>query len=290
MPGHYERRESVSARWCANIAAVAVPYFAIVILLHRFGNITTPQAFWAIGFGLLLILFSLFLGVRAFLDLWNRGFRGGTATVRGVALSILMLLPFIWFGYLAVKHPLLHDVTTNPFAPPPFIQADDLRTEMAEDGINQLARYDDAYAELLISSFPRLGSRRYNAGAERIYAAARNLIADRRWDVVASIGLPADEGTEQAEGAEASGESEGEAGQMETALPLDIRVEAVARSMIFAFPYDVMLQIVSEEEATLVDMRVVSRWGAHDFGTSAAIIERFLADLDSALLGIAGEG
>lgn len=60
--------------------------------------------------------------------------------------------------------------------------------------------------------------------------------------------------------------------------------------MIFGFRHDIIIKIQSEEEATLVDMRSASRFGAHDFGSNAAIIEDFLADLDTALLGIAGEG
>lgn len=289
MPGHFEQRRSRAAIWCARVATLALPYFAILIVLHRMDEITTPQSFWLIGFGLLLILLSLALGVRAFLDLWNRGYSGGRATVRGVALSILLLLPFIWFGYLAVKHPLVHDVSTNPFAPPPYIAADDLRIALSHQGINQLASYDDDYADILLRAYPKLGSRRYNAGAERIYAAALVLITDKRWQVSARLGAP---GSDEVEDAASDDQQSGTAqdDDLEPAIPRDIYVEAVARSFVFGFRYDVMLHIVSEEEATLVDMRVGARWGAHDFGTSAALIESFLADLDTALLGIAGEG
>ncbi|MCB1430812.1 MAG: DUF1499 domain-containing protein, partial [Nitratireductor sp.] len=67
-------------------------------------------------------------------------------------------------------------------------------------------------------------------------------------------------------------------------------IEAEAASMIFGFRHDIVIKIQAEEESTLVDMRSSSRFGAHDFGSNAAIIENFLADLDTALLGIAGEG
>ncbi len=87
----------------------------ITILLHRFGKVTTPQAVWLNAFGLAMIVASLVLGVRAFLDLWNRGLRGGKATVRGVIVATMLLIPFLWFGYLAVEHPMLSDVSTNPY-------------------------------------------------------------------------------------------------------------------------------------------------------------------------------
>lgn len=287
MQAYYEQKHSRSAVWCARLASVSMPYFAIVILLHRFGKIATPQAYWLVGFGLLLLLFSLFLGARAVIELWNHGYRGGRYTIRGILIAVLMLLPFAWFGYLALRHPPVSDVSTNPYAPPPFSRAANLRADNAAQGMNRLANYNAPYAELLIRSFPKLASRRYNAGAERIYAAASALIRDRDWIVTETRGLP---DTNPASGEQGgTAQQEGEA-QLETVAPLDIHVEAVARSLIFAFPYDVAVQIVSEEESTLVDMRVSARWGHHDFGSSAEIIEKFLADLDAALLGIAGEG
>ena len=44
------------------------------------------------------------------------------------------------------------------------------------------------------------------------------------------------------------------------------------------------------EENTLVEMRSAGRWGRHDFGENARIIEKFMRDLDQNLIGIAGEG
>ena len=287
MPGYYEQRRSRAALWCARLASVSLPYFAIVILLHRFEKVATPQAYWLVGFGLMLILFALFLGARAIVDMWNHGYSGGRLTVRGLLIAILLLLPFAWFGYLAVLHPSINDVSTNPYSPPGFIRAANIRADQAAQGMNQLANYTPPYATLLIESYPKLASRRYNAGARRIYAAAAALITDRDWLVTGVTGLP-DEANAPAEG-EQETQPESEA-RLETAVPLDIHVEALARSMIFAFHYDVVLQIVSEEESTLVDMRVAARWGRHDFGANARIIEKFLADLDASLLGIAGEG
>lgn len=280
---------------------ICVPYFAITILLHRFGKVTTPQAVWLNAFGLAMIVASLVLGVRAFLDLWNRGLRGGKATVRGVIVATMLLIPFLWFGYLAVEHPMLSDVSTNPYEPPPFITAQRMRQLDAENGLNQLATYDDAYAEILIAEYPRIGSRRYNAGPERVLASVRALLADRSWEITANRGVP--EELPEAAGAGATNgeapaaekpaaEAEEIAPELDEAPPVpdNIVIEAVASTPVFGFRNDVVIQIVSEAEATLVDMRSSSRYGAHDFGYNAKIIEEFLSDLDASLIGIAGEG
>jgi hypothetical protein len=317
MAGYYERRWSSAAVWCERIAAISIPFFAIAILLHRMGEITTPQVVWLGAAGLALLLVSLFLGIRAVVDLWTKGLRGGKATVRGVIISLLLLTPFVWHGYLAVEHPMLSDVSTNPYNPPPFIAASQEREALAGEGANPFAEYDAAYADILIAEYPKVGSRRYNAGPERVLASVRQLVADRGWKVIAMRGVPEDQSppaaAPQAAAPEAKAQNGGDANvtgskaakkgngdkdkpatpneqEIASELPGTIEIEAVASSPVFAFKNDIVIQIISEAEATLLDMRASSRFGAHDFGYNAQLIEKFLTDVDTSLLGIAGEG
>lgn len=285
MTGFYERRWSTAALWCQRLAIVCLPYFAMTILLHRFAKISTPQVYWLITFGLVLLVASLSLGVRALMDLWNHGYRGGSATVRGVLLSLLMLLPYVWYAWLAVQHPPFNDVSTNPISPPAFVEVARLREAGRGDGMSPLTVYDGDYANLLVSAYPKVGSRRYNTGSERIYSAVEALIADRGWQILAVRGLPAPEAAAPAEAVVVEGGN-----AVAPGAPQDVEVEAVASSRVFGFKSDVAIEIIAEEESTLVDMRSASRFGTHDFGTNAARIEKFLTDLDNALIGIAGEG
>ena len=274
MTGYYERRTSRVAYWCQGIAATCIPYFVIVILLHRFAKVTTPETLVLIAFG-----------ARAVFDLWNRGDRGGGATIRGVLLSTIMLAPFVWYAWLAVKHPAINDVATDFGSPPAFVEVARIREAGLAKGMNPLANYDDNYADLLISAYPKVGSRRYDTGSARIYTAVRALIAKRHWQVLAVRGLRTQD--KAAEGDAATG---GEDAPLDLDAPNDIEIEAVASSRIFGFKSDVAIAIHPEAESTLVDMRSASRYGHHDFGANAAQIEKFLADLDTALVGIAGEG
>ncbi|MFZ1813301.1 MAG: DUF1499 domain-containing protein [Rhizobiaceae bacterium] len=301
MPGFYERRSSRAAIWCQRLAVLCIPYFALTILFHRFAKVTTPQTYWLLAFGLLLILASLVAGFRAFLDLWNKGLKGGRATLRGVLLSLAMLAPFLWYGWLASTNPQLHDVATNPFDPPPLGEAARLRAQSPAAGMNELATYDDTYADLLLAEYPKVGSRRYNAGAERVLVSVRAILEDRGWTITAERGVPETAPADAAENDEDEGGAlpkvtsgkpadKAEVADEERVLPERIEVEATAASRILGFRYDVAIQITSEPEATLVDMRSASRFGEHDFGINAAMIRDFLADLDQSLLGIAGEG
>lgn len=285
MIGHYQRKWSSSARWCERLAALCLPYFAIAIILHRTDQITTPQVYWLIAIGLIMVLASLLLGLRAFLDLWNLGRRGGKSTLRGMLVSAALLGPFLWYAYLGLTRPPLNDVSTNPFSPPLFAEANRIRAADASKGINQLAVYDVAYRQALADAYPRLASRRYNSGAERILGAARELFEKNGWRITSVRGQLHD-AAEPADAGSAGDRAEKLAGE----LPDDIYIEAVARSRFFGFRQDVVLAIISEEESTLVDMRASTRWGAHDFGRNNTTITEFLSELDSALLGIAGEG
>jgi hypothetical protein len=199
---------------------------------------------------------------------------------------------------------MLADVATNPYAPPQF-RTSQLSTRNVAVGETPLARYDNDYADLLIASYPKVGSRRYDAGAERVLVAVRELMTKRSWNVVDIRGLPpvteaVDPPAPQADEKDGKPDKKADAGNKESpaetqlpeddAAPLNIEIEAVAWTLVMRFEHDIAINVISEAEATLVDMRSASRAGRHDFGGNARIIERFLADLDAALLGVAGEG
>lgn len=290
MGGYYERRWSRAALWCQRLALVAICYLIIAILLHRFGEVTTPQFFWLVAFGLALLVMSLLLGMRAIAELWSAGRRGGKATVRGILLSVLALLPFVWAGWLALRHPPLSDVATSAHAPPVFVEIARVRANGVAAGMNPLAAYEAGYGELVAAAYPAVASRRYNTGAERIYAAIRALLADRGWTLVVVRGAPqAEPPSAEDEPADRPRPGASEEGIV-AAAPVDIEIEAVASSLIFGFRTDVAIRIVTEAEATLVDMRSANRYGPHDLGSNARLITTFLGDLDRALAGLAGEG
>lgn len=311
MVGYYERKWSASAKRCEYLALLCIPYFGLSILLHRAVLISSIQAIWLIAVGLALLLASLYFGVRALWEIWNKGHLGGGAALRGLVLALAMLAPFCWYGYLAVTLPLLSDVATDPVDPPQFLTAQALREEMAGRGVNQFSAYGDDYGDVLAAAYPKLGSRRYDAGSERVLASVRQLIEARGWTITATSELPDSEAAAEGpvvegDAAEKPADAKPAGGKQARAAndkkkadeekpedeigPQNFEVQAVARTLIFGFKSDIVVRIVSEEEASLVDMRAASRYGAHDFGFNARLIEKFLADLDASLVGIAGEG
>ena len=296
MVTYFEERRSKAAIWCLRLAVFLIPFFVLVIFLYRFAKIDTVQMFILIAFGLLIALLSLVFAIKAISELWTKGYRGGSQVVRGMVITLLVLLPFGYQSFLALRYPLANDVSTDMLNPHEYINAVDLRASKAHKGMNPVLEYDEEYAKQIILAYPKLQSRRYPAGPERVLEAVRTILDDNEWFLTGSQGIPeiknnADtENTTELADNDVGGTEEQDSLEDNVETPDDVFIEALERTLIFSFENDIIIRIVSEDRNTLVDMRSSARWGRHDFGYNAKLIEGFLQQLDAALLGIAGEG
>ncbi len=64
------------------------------------------------------------------------------------------------------------------------------------------------------------------------------------------------------------------------AAPLQYRVEATARTLMFGFKDDVVIRITPAENGSRIDVRSVSRVGRSDLGANAKRIRKFLKSLE----------
>lgn len=296
MDSYFEERRSKAAIWCLRLAVFLVPFFVLVILLYRFAKIDAVQMFILIAFGLLIALLSLVFAFKAISELWTKGYRGGSQVVRGMIITLLVLLPFGYQAFLALQYPLANDVSTDMLTPPEYINAIAVRASKADKGMNPVIEYDEEYSKKMILAYPKLQSRRYPAGPERVLEAVSTIIDDNEWLLTGSQGIPelknnADtENTTELADNNANTETGEEQIEENIDSPDDIYIEVLERTFVFGFENDVVIRIVSEDRNTLVDVRSSARWGKHDFGYNAKLIDGFLQQLDAALLGIAGEG
>ena len=304
-----ERQRSLPALWCQRLALFLVLYFTVVVAGQRWGLIETPSVFWLLGLGAGLLVFTLALGGIGLHQLWQYGHKGGMRSIRGIILAGLMLIPFAWYGWLSLTLPPLHDITTDRLEPPAFEAALALRA----GGMNEIGDLSEDELRLQAIAYPQVVSRRYLASADRVYASVRRLIANHGWKVLAED-IPEtidkidieDSASEDAARKSATtpvarpdetatsdiADAEAEISESSTRKEDEENVsyiEFVATSMIMAFPSDIVIRIIGEEEGSLVDMRSSSRWGPHDLGSNAARITKFLGELDIALAGVAGE-
>ncbi len=253
MPARYPERWSRQARWSRRLGIFAVPVAVLTTLLHRFAGLDTPAGMVLLGLALALALAALVLGLGAFTVIWTRGYRGTLQAAVGVVCAVLVLVWPAWKATHLVYLPAINDVTTDWFDPPALNEAARVRppgTLSTEYPGNEVAvRQREAYPEIvpLVVSY----------SANEVYMAARNLAADRGWDILYEI----------PPGLEESG-----------------RIEAVAPTLVFGFRDDVVIVVtrVGPQE-TRVDMRSASRYGRHDFGENAARIYDFLTGLAARL-------
>lgn len=292
MSGLIEREVSHAALWCRRLALFSLPYFFLTVLLHRFDKISANQAMGLMGFGLVLVLLSILLALRSIVSLWQLGAKGGKAMVSGLFIALLVLGPFIYYSAQAVRFPAINDVATDYDPVPEFSDTTIITRRMI--GVspdNEVATEPNEGLVLQVtSSYSNLGSRRYPAGPLRVLKAVQELLKEREWNIVNLRGLDNYNQDRDTDDSDASTDTKNSATGLQTADQNDIFVDAVAESLIFKFENDVVIKIISEDENTLVQMRSASRWGVHDFGANARLIEKFMNDLDQALIGIAGEG
>ena len=258
MTGYVVRGETRSAAVADWLARFDLLLFAIAGLSHRYGLINTHDFFWVLALVGSSAAFALLLAAVAFRRLWLFGDRGGKLATRAILISLLILVPFLLSGGLALRYPALNDVSTDLDDPPRF-------SILARERTGQMNPMDPislTEAGQQLSAFPAVTGRRYEAAPDTVMAAIGALLSSRGW--------------------QAAGQPSGslEAGE--------ITMEVTARSLIFGFASDIAIRITDEGETAYVDMRSSSRYGTHDLGSNALRIKSFLIDLDGEVANRAG--
>lgn len=237
-------RRSRLARWSWWAALLAVPVVAVAGLAHRQGRIDTPTLFLALAAGFSMALGAFIAALAAFHAIWTDGRAGLGAAVRGFVLSGLVLLLPGYAAFQIVLLPRLSEVSTDLVRPPAFV-------------VNLARGQGSANAELQRSAYPDLVPRRYPLDTRKVFDEARKIVAARGWEILDQTQPPAP----------------GQPGKL----------GAVAKTIPFGLREDVAIRLEADGTGTRVDMRSASRYGAHDMGTNAERVRRFLADLDFAI-------
>ncbi len=192
-------------------------------------------------------------------------------------------------------------MTTDTLAAPPW-----LSEPSADQGwLPRAGAVTPRDRQVQLDAYPGLSGRRYEGALDRVYQGARKVAIAYGITITAEDGLDnilADledlvvDPAKVAQSAEAVGEVPiPEARPLETPLVPqiggsgDVLLQGEWRSPVFGFRFDVVIRLREEAETTLVDMRAASRYGPHDLGMGAALVESYLKALDAELLGIAGD-
>jgi len=230
--------------------ALSVPVLALTGLANRFDLMPFYAVLPALLIGFLLAIGAFVLSIFAMTTIWQNGGRGAGGAVAGTiyALPALVLAGMAVFAVFA--YPRIADVTTDAEDPPQFsvLRADGKSADAAGQGGNPPVEIAGIAARL------------YPVAIDEVYDAIANILADRGWRVALNR-APAGAGS-------------------------TARIEASAKTLLFAFQDNVAIRLIDTPDGTRVDMRSASRWGRHDLGQNGRRIRAFMADLDGALQGL----
>ncbi|GMB81244.1 DUF1499 domain-containing protein [Shinella zoogloeoides] len=297
----YERPVSHAAHWARRLALFSCMLFVAVVLSHRFGPLTTPHFLALAGFASAMAAFAVLLAAFGLARLWQVGARGGKASL----VALLFSLPPLGVAGAAVYSyfykPALFDVTTDTSAPPPWLAA----PSAGQDWLPRAGAVTPRDREIQLEAYPALSGRRYEGALDRVYQGVRKVAAAYGIAITAEDGLDnilADledlvvDPSKAAQNADAPADVPiPEARPLETPIKPhvggagDVLLQGEWRSPVFGFRFDVVIRLREEAETTLVDMRAASRYGPHDLGIGADLVEGYLKALDAELLGIAGD-
>jgi uncharacterized protein (DUF1499 family) len=259
MTSKLRERHSRLAVWSVRFALLSLPILIIAAVGHRTGRLDAVPTYGAMALGFGLALLAVIAALIAFEAIWRDGRKGAGAAIRGFLLGLLVLSLAgvgVWKAY---QYPQLADISTDTDDPPEFVAALGPR---AAEGAGDRAP-TGAEVALQAEAYPDIVPRHYPVDSIRVFDAAKTIVDNRRWTLLAAERPP----------------DEDQPG----------RIEATAWTLIFGFRQDVVIRITPDGDGALVDMRSASRSGVHDLGTNAARIHSFFEDLDLALQGIAGE-
>ncbi|MEP3280204.1 MAG: DUF1499 domain-containing protein [Stappiaceae bacterium] len=237
-------RQSRLAEASRSVGMLSIPVLIVGVLFHRLGLIDTTSLIFVLIAVTLFGAFGVLAALVAFIEIWNKGMRGGWSAVSGLVMAGLVLLPAGLAVAGAMRYPPLSDVVTN-YADPPAIVISDRLVPAPE------AKLEDAQLE----AYPAIQPRIYPLSTADMHSLAILTVEELGWNLV--LNEPADLADEPT------------------------KFQAIAHTLIFGFADDVSVRLRPYPGGARLDIRSRSRYGQYDLGANARRILQFYSGLDA---------
>ncbi len=210
---------------------------------YRLGWWALPTAFNLLKYAFFIGLAGLVLGIVAAVRTWTAAhLRGFWLAALAVVVGLLVAGTLYQWLLQAKRVPPIHDITTDPTHPAPFVAVVPLRKGAANPieygGPEVYAQQQKAY--------PDIQPLHLNVPRERAFQAVEQAARAMKWQIDADV-------------------------------PNEGRLEATATTFWFGFKDDVAVRVNPDGAGSRVDVRSVSRIGKSDVGTNAKRVRAFLA-------------
>lgn len=240
-------RTSKLAIWARRLGSVAVPLLVIPVALHWArliaGNLFLAAAITA---GLVALAAAL-TALVALVRLWYTGDQGWGHALAGLFFGLICLLPFGWYGSLALRYPAVTDIATTDRGQLPLV-FEPGTADMPPPLLLSAAEQD--------AEFPNAKTRSYPLGLAQTFAVVRQMVAENGWDL-RMVREP---------------EPDFSPGRINAQI-----------TDLAGWREEAVLLVTGDLTTSVVDMRSASLNAPHDFGSNGRRIEAFLVALDDAV-------
>lgn len=237
-------RTSKWAIWARRLASLVLPLVVIAVGLHWQRLIPSDGFLIAAGVVGGMVAVTLLVSLVALGRLWHTGDQGWGRAFVGFFISLICLLPYGWYGALALHYPAVTDIATTERGQLPLLFAPGMETMPTP-------RLLDAARQKAV--FPNVAPRTYPLAPAQTFALVSRMVDDRGWTALLSN--------------EPNGGAPG-------------RITAQATTPM-GWREEIVLRVMADPEGSRVDMRSASLNALHDFGSNGGRIEEFLVALDT---------
>jgi uncharacterized protein (DUF1499 family) len=236
------------ARWSRTLAVFSVQLVIVAIVLHRLLSLPTPVALGIFLVALIGAAVAVVLALGSFIAIWRDGRIGALSATIGLFFGLGLLAWPASLIPLARSLPAIHDITTDPAAPPSFVTLASQRTGLA----NSAAYAGASAAKLQLAAYPDIRPVIVPRAVGDTWDALDETAKRLHWHVMSET-PPKD----------------GQPGY----------IEAVDRTLVLGFYDDVVVRVDGDAHETRIDVRSASRYGKHDFGRNAKRVRELFAEL-----------
>ena len=249
-----EEPYSEAALWSRRLAVFSAAVGLISVALARSRSVDYSATMAVFSAALLIACTAILLASTGAVVIWRTG-RRGVGVICGACLVAGAVLGYP--SYLlaqAIRLPPISDVSTDLVNPPSFSRSAAALAARADVTHRELPT---AVRDAQRRAYPDIQPIVLDLQADETWRLVERALAARGWRIV---------------------EETPPGGRMGLG-----HIEAVARSRLMGLPDDITIRIRPLADQTRIDVRAASRYGRHDFGENAALIERFSDELQTQL-------
>ncbi len=224
----------------------------LTVLLHRFASLSTPAAMNLLAVSFFGLVLAIVLAIGTLVRIWFGGQIGASQAFGGIVIALLGLALPLWYLFHFFTLPSLTDIETTPREPIDFKQLSATRPS----GANPIEEPDATTAALQEKAYPDIRPMELERSSREVFDMVSETVKQLGWTVTSSE-PPGDDGVG--------------------------RIEGTDRTMIMGFTDDVLVRVTGDDAHALIDVRSVSRYGLHDFGTNAARIRTLFTEIKNTL-------